>query len=117
MKRSIVTILLLLAALPVAAWQYNSLSGQYRIAGQTVIDPPPSEAQNTHLHLELSGASARDLYHAMKVDPKPDECAGNGALIKTVGEMQCLRSQDGKEFQCSFAIDIANQKITGASVC
>lgn len=117
MKRSIVTILLLLAALPVAAWQYNSLSGQYRIAGQTVIDPSPSEARDTHLHLELSDAAARDLYHAMKVDPKPDECTGNGAMIKTVGEMQCLRSQDGKEFQCSFAIDIANQKITGASVC
>ena len=117
MKQSIVTILLLLAALPVAAWQYNSLSGQYRIASQTVIDPPPSEARDTHLHLELSGAAARDLYHAMKVKPQPDECAENGALIKTVGEMQCLRSQDGKEFQCSFAIDIANQKITGASVC
>lgn len=117
MKRSIVTILLLLAVLPVAAWQYQALSGQYRIAGQTVIDPPPSEAQDTHLHLELSGAAARDLYHAMKVDSQPDECAGNGTMIKTIGEMQCLRSQDGKEFQCSFAIDIVNQKITGAGVC
>ena len=117
MKRSIVTLLLLLAALPVAAWQYQSLSGQYRIAGQTVIDPPPFEARDTHLHLELSGAAARDLYNAMKVAPKPDECAGDGALIKTIGEMQCLRSEDGKEFQCSFAIDIANQKITGAGVC
>ena len=59
MKRSIVTILLLLIALPVAAWQYKSLSGQYRIAGKTVIDPPPSEAQDTHLHLELSGIAHR----------------------------------------------------------
>lgn len=117
MKRSIVTILLLLTVLPVAAWQYQSLSGQYRIAGQTVIDPPPSEARDTHLHLELSGAAARDLYNAMKVAPKPDECADDGAMIKTAGEMQCLRSEDGKEFQCSFAIDIANQKITRASVC
>ena len=117
MKRSIITILLLLAVLPVAAWQYKSLSGQYRIAGKTVVDPPPSEAKDTHLHLALSGAAARDLYNAMKVAPKPDECAGNGAMIKTVGDMQCLRSEDGKDFQCSFAIDIANQKITGASVC
>lgn len=117
MKRSIITLLLLLATLPVAAWQYQSLSGEYRIAGQTIIDPPPSEAKDTHLHLELSGAAARDLYHAMKVDPKPDECAGDGALIKTIGEMQCLRFENGKEFECSFAIDIANQKITGASVC
>ncbi len=117
MNRSIFTVLILLAALPVAAWQYKSLSGQYRIAGQTVIDPPPSEAQDTHLHLALSGAAARDLYNAMKVAPEPDECAGDGALIKTIGEMQCLRSEDGKEFQCSFAIDIANQTITGASVC
>ncbi|SEF73208.1 hypothetical protein [Nitrosomonas ureae] len=37
MKRNIVIVLLLLAA-----WQYKSLSGQYRIAGKTVIDPPPS---------------------------------------------------------------------------
>ncbi len=117
MKRSIITILLLLAALPVAALQYKSLSGQYCIAGKTVIDPPPSEAKDTHLHLALSGAAARDLYNAMKVTPEPDECVGNGAMIKTVGEMRCLRSEDGKEFQCSFAIDIANQKITRASVC
>lgn len=117
MKQSIAIVLLLLATLPVAAWQYQSLSGQYRIAGQTVIDPPPSEAQDTHLHLALSGAAARDLYHAMQVDPKPDECAGDGTMVKIIGEMQCLRSRDGKEFQCSFAIDIANQKITGASVC
>ncbi|MGZ0018272.1 hypothetical protein [Nitrosomonas sp. wSCUT-2] len=117
MKRSVITVLLLLAALPVAAWQYQSLSGQYRIAGKTVIDPPPSEAKDTHLHLTLSGAAARDLYNAMKVAPKPDECAGNGATIKTVGAMQCLRSEDGKEYECSFAIDIANQTIMGASVC
>lgn len=88
MKRSILAILLLLAALPVTAWQYNSLSGQYRIAGQTVIDPPPSQTMGTHLHLTLSSAAARDLYNAMKVAPKPDECADNGALVKTLGEIQ-----------------------------
>jgi hypothetical protein len=51
--------------MPIAAWQYNSLPGQYRIAGQTVIDPPPSEAKDTHLHLTFSGAAARYLYNAM----------------------------------------------------
>ena len=117
MKRGIVTLLLLFAALPVAAWQYKILSGQYHIAGKTVIDPPPSEAKDTHFHLSLSGAAARDLYNVMKVTPKADICIADGAMVKTIGEMQCLRFKDGKKFQCSFAIDIANQKITGASAC
>ncbi|WP_292915562.1 hypothetical protein [Nitrosomonas sp.] len=41
-KRSIITILLLFVVLPIAAWQYKSLSGQYRITEKTVIDPPPA---------------------------------------------------------------------------
>ncbi|MER0202784.1 MAG: hypothetical protein DU480_02775 [Nitrosomonas sp.] len=81
------------------AWQYNSLSGQYRIAGQTNIDPPPSKAKGTHSHLELSGTDARDLYNAMKVALKSDECVSNGALIKFLEETQCRLKRAQKRHQ------------------
>jgi|SRR4029453_10784942 hypothetical protein len=117
MKRIAVALLLFTAALPSAAWEDKLLTGFYNIAGQTIVDPPANEAQNTHMYFTLSGVSARDLYNSMKVQAKPDVCRGGGALTKSIGQMQCTRSTSGSEFQCSFAIDIANQRITGGVVC
>ena len=117
MKRIAVALLLFATALPLAAWEDRLLTGSYNIAGQTIVDPPSTEAQNTHMYFTLSGASARDLYNNMKVQPKPDVCRGGGALTKSIGQMRCTRSAAGKEFQCWFAIDIASQRIAGGVVC
>src|SRR5262249_942754 len=117
MKRIAVAVLLFTAALPSAAWEDKVLTGSYYIAGQTIVDPPATEAQDTHMYFTLSGVSARDLYNRMKVQGKPAVCRGGGALTKTIGQTRCTRSASGKEFQCWFAIDIANQRITGGVVC
>jgi hypothetical protein len=117
MKRIAAALLLLATAVPLAAWEDRLLTGSYNIAGQTIVDPPGTEAQNTHMYFTLSGASAQDLYNSMKVRPKPDVCRGGGALTKAIGQMRCTRSATGKEFQCWFAIDIASQRITGGVVC
>jgi hypothetical protein len=111
-----IALLLLAACLPVAA-QDRPLTGSYRFSGQTLVDPPANEPQDTHLQLTLAGAAARDLYNAMKVPAKPDLCLGGGALRKSAGAMQCVRTSGGKAFECSFAIDIAKQRVTGGSVC
>ena len=117
MRRVAATLLLFTASLPLAAWEDKVLTGSYSIAGQTIIDPPATEAQSTHMYFTLSGVSAQDLYNSMKVRAKSDVCRGGGALTKSIGEMRCTRSASGREFQCWFAIDIASQRITGGVVC
>ena len=116
MKRIVATLLLFTASLPLAAWEDKLLTGSYSIAGQTIVDPPVTEAPNTHMYFALSGASAQDLYNAMKVRAEPDVCRGGG-LTKSIGQMRCTRSATGRQFQCWFAIDIASQRITGGVVC
>jgi hypothetical protein len=113
----VAALCLFLASLPAAMGQEKPLTGTYRVSGQTLVDPPANEPRDTHLQLTLSGTSARDLYDAMKVPARPDLCLGGGALRKSAGPMQCMRTGDGRKFECSFAIDIARQRITVGSVC
>jgi hypothetical protein len=116
MKR-LVLLALIFSAWSAYGWQFKSLTGQYLVAGASVIDPPENEPKNTHLHFVLAGQAAKDLYDTIKSTPKTDSCGSKGDLVKSVGEMLCKRSAGGKEFQCWFAIDIANQKITSAAAC
>jgi hypothetical protein len=117
MRRIAAALLVFIASLPSAAWDDKVLTGSYNIAGQTIVDPPPTEAPDTHMYFTLSGVSARDLYNSMKVRAKPDVCRGGGAVTKSIGQMRCTRSANGREFQCLFAIDIASQRITSGVVC
>ncbi len=117
MRRIAAALLLLTVALPLAAAQDKLLTGSYDIAGKTMVDPSATEARDTHMYFALSGVSARDLYNSMKVQAKRDACRGGGALSKSIGQMRCTRSASGKDFECWFAIDIANQRITAGVVC
>src|SRR5439155_22074799 len=92
MKRMVATLLLFTASLPLAAWEDKLLTGSYNIAGQTIVDPPATEAQNTHIYFSLSGASAQDVYNSMNVQAKPDACRRGGALTKPIGQMRCTRA-------------------------
>jgi hypothetical protein len=93
---------MLTASLALSAQEPAPLNGEYYFAGKTLIDPPDDEA--------------RDLYSAMKVPAKADRCEPE-KLIKVIGGMQCTSGAHGKTFECDFAIDIANQRIAGATVC
>jgi len=105
----------LVCAIAVGATRYRPLAGEYRVGGATLVDAPPGEPQDTHLHVVLTGSAARDLYHAMKTRPRSDACGENGALVKSVGDMQCRRERD--RYECAFAVDIARQRIAPGSVC
>ena len=117
MRRVAAALLLFTTSVPLGAWEAKVLTGSCSIAGRTLVDAPVSEAQNTHMYFALSGVSAQDLYNSMRAQAKPDVCRGGGALAKSIGEMRCTRSADGRAFQCWFAIDIASQRITGGVVC
>ena len=95
----------------------KSLTGAFRISGASVVDPPEGEARDTHLRIHLTGEAARALYGSMKVKPRPDECRGDGTLVKFVKDMQCTLSPNRKQHECWFAVDIPNQKISVAIVC
>lgn len=113
------TILLALAVISIGAnaGDYKPLAGAYSISGKTLLDPPANEAQNTHIYFSLKGKAALDLYDSMKAKAIPNACANDGSMLKRVGEMQCVRSDDGKEYQCWFGIDIKNQKVVSGVVC
>lgn len=117
MRRLGMLVLLVVASSVALAWQHKQLSGSYRIGGQTVYDPPENEPQNTHFYFELMGTAAKDLFEQMKAAPVSDVCADTGTKTKTIGEMRCTQSANGKQHRCWFGIDIKNQRITNGVVC
>ena len=114
MRRRLAPMALLAFAAAVAAADYRPLAGQYRLAGKTLVDAPPDEPRDSHLHVVLTGPAARELYAAMTTRPRDDACEP-GTLLKSVGDMQCRRSRE--RYECTFAIDIARQRIAAGSVC
>jgi len=111
---------LLLAAIAIpAASQDNAkkLSGTYAIAGKDAIDPPPDQPKDTHLQLLLAGSAAKDLYNALKVKATADECTGANAKSKFQGAIACTMLDGGKEYECSFAVDLKNQKLEAIYAC
>ena len=99
--------------LPAADWR--AVKGTYAVTAKNYLDPPEEEPKDSHLRFQLTGDAAKDLYQAMKVAEKPDECTG--AVARKVGEMQCLYYKTGKKYACSFSIDIMRQAIEYGVAC
>jgi hypothetical protein len=118
MKTSVVALILLLvsfATFDVVATDWKVVKGTYAITPKNYLDPTDEEAKDSHLRFQLSGDTAKDLYSAMKVAERPDECTG--ATAKQVGAMQCLFYKSEKKYACHFAIDIMQQKIEYGVAC
>jgi len=109
MKRLIVIAVFLFPFLANAQDNWSQLEGSYALTGSELIDPDPSQPQNTHLRLSLTGKVAQDLYQAMDVDTVIDECTG--LLSKSVRDMRCYFEKSDDRYMCDFSIDIAKQKI------
>jgi hypothetical protein len=108
--------LLLVSGNSIARSEVRPLEGTYYFRGATAVDPPPGEPLDSHLLIELTGNAARDLYRRMKVQAKPDQCIGAGAMSKTIGSMQCtMLSNTG--YSCHFSIELARQRIQHGLVC
>lgn len=115
--KSLIALAALTLTLSAAATDYRPLHGTYRIGGRTLIDPPPSEAQDTHFYVDLEGDTARDLYQALKAKAEDGICGESGELTKRQGGVQCTRRKGGKEYHCAFGIELKTQRVVAGVVC
>jgi hypothetical protein len=95
----------------------NTLTESYRVRGETLLDPPVSEARNSHFCVELNGAAARDLYNSMETPAKPDDCTDPDSRVNIIDAMQSTRYEDGQRHRCWFGIDIRKQRIVRGVIC
>jgi hypothetical protein len=117
-QASFVVLLGLLVALPAASQdEYRPLAGSYLVGGEPSVDPEPGAPTDTHLQVFLTGSAARDLYRALKTKAVPDECVGPNAHSKFDRGIACTMQADGKEFECSFAVDLRTQKLQANHAC
>jgi hypothetical protein len=120
MRRIVLAVVLASAsaAVPAAgAAAEGRLAGHYSIGGKTLVDPPPDEARDTHLYLELTDDAAKALYDAMKAKAAPDACGEPGTTTKRAGGIQCSRSAQGKAHRCWIGVELRTQRIVSAVVC
>jgi hypothetical protein len=115
--RTALAIAALVFCAPTFAVDYQPLKGTYKVGGATLIDPPESEAQDTHFYLDLEGSAARDLYQAMKAKATDGVCGEPGDLTKRQGGVQCTRVKGGKEYHCALGVELGTQKVVPGVVC
>ena len=113
----ILTIGAVMFAASASAADYKPLQGTYMVGGATLIDPPESEAQDTHFYLDLEGNAARDLYKALKAKAEAGICGEPGDLTKRSGGVQCTMVKGGKEYHCAFGVELGTQKVVSAVIC
>lgn len=97
------------------AADWKPLQGTYALTAMNYLDPADDEPKDSHLRFQLSGDVAKDVYLAMKVAEKPDECTG--ASSKQVGEMQCLYDKNEDNYTCHFSINLMEQRIEYGIAC
>ena len=105
------------AAAAHAASLPQPLTGHYAFTGKTLVDPPPSEPQDTRFVVTLDGATARDLYQKLKATPRRDACLDDGSMTKRAGDVQCAATVKPKGHVCTFAIDLAQRKLSSGVIC
>ena len=79
------------------------------------IDPPDHLPSDSHYRFQLTGSSAKDLYLAMKAEPKTDECTGG--MAKNIKDMQCIYFKESANYECHFSINISEQEIEYGVPC
>ena len=99
------------------ASDYKLLQGSYMVGGATLIDPPETEAQDTHFYVDLEGNAARDLYKALKAKAEAGVCGEPGDLTKRSGGVQCTMAKGGKEYHCAFGVELRTQNVVPGVVC
>jgi hypothetical protein len=116
--KTLVTLLLCWAAVSVHADRASGrLNGSYCFHGQTLIDPPPGEPQDTHLGFILEGEAARDLYRRLTVKAETDPCLDDGSLSKTQGGIRCTELAGKSGWRCEFAIRLDQQTVIADGAC
>ena len=115
MKKRALLVALALVASDLGAADWKPLTGTYAVTAMYYLDPPEEDPKDSHFRIQLTGDAARELYLAMKVAEKRDECTN--ATAKQIGEMQCLHYKNQKKYTCAFSVNIAQQKIEYGVAC
>jgi len=110
-----IIVVILLLSQPVIASEWKSISGAYAVTSVSAIDPPDHLPADSHYRFQLTGSSAKDLYIAMKVEPKIDECTGG--IAKNIKDMQCIFFKESATYECHFSINISEQEIEYGVPC
>lgn len=110
-------LLFALACIPVSALSadWKPLAGTYAVTGANPIDPPPGESQTSHYRVQLTGASAKDLFLAIPGPTARDDCTGGQS--KSAGQLRCLYFNDSDSYECAFAIDLVDNEIDYGVPC
>lgn len=95
----------------------SPLQGEYSLHGESRVDPPPGEPQDSRFGLVLKGAAARDLYRHMKVKSERDLCLDDGSRIKTQGPVRCMELAGKKGWRCEFAIRLDSMALVADGTC
>jgi hypothetical protein len=115
MKLLLLTALMATSIPASYAADWKPVKGTYAVTAQNYLDPSEEEPKDSHVRFQLSGETAKDIYLAMKVAEKPDECTG--AAAKQIGAMQCLFYKNEKKYACHFSLNVAQQKIEYGVAC
>lgn len=111
--------LVAVSCLPTAgtAVEEFAINGSIYIAGRHPVDPPPSDAKNTHAYLTLKGQGAVRMYRAMTASAEDDLCRGDGWKIKRAGHLACATSSDGKKAECDLAVELKRGALDPGNPC
>lgn len=90
------------------------LEGHAILGGAGLIDPDPAEADDTHMHIVMTGEAARAFYDALDVVPEHDACT-DGMIKAAPTGVTCLAFPGGA-VECFFAIDLRDATLTAAGI-
>lgn len=93
------------------------LAGFYHWRGATLVDPPPGEARDTHLVVNLEGSAARELYERLGTTPVRDACLDDGSLTRQRNALRCTRHPEPGRYTCDFAIDARSGRLAAGQAC
>jgi len=113
-SQSLIMTILFSCCNHVLASEPIALEGTYFVSPQYYIDAIPG-AKNTHYRMVLKGQSAKELYELMETNVRIDPCTQ--VKSKVIDSMKCLRFENSRGYECSFSIDVKNQKIDFGIVC
>jgi hypothetical protein len=109
--------LVCVGAASVLAQDARPLAGEVFVAGATPLDPPASEAVDTHAYVSLQGEGAAAIYGAMQAAELDDLCRGEGWRLKTAGPMVCSLHAASGEAACDFSLDLVSGSLDDGIPC
>lgn len=112
MKNALLVIALMHGPIALA----DAITGEYWLDGQTLIDTPSDQRDDSHFYLRLEGESASTLYSRLDVDAVWNTC-GTDHWEKRVGAISCEFYATRNNYYCYFSIDVRDGSLFYGPPC